>query len=60
MHDKIIQNQKTCLELEAIQRFLFDLVTIYRLIGWSNCWPLGIDIDHFENHSSSQCLSIKH
>jgi len=33
----------------AIQWPSFDPVTIYRPLGWSN-WPLGVDIDHFENH----------
>jgi len=31
---------------------LFGPLTIYRPLGWSN-WPLGVDIDHFENHWSS-------
>jgi len=27
----------------------FDPVTIHWPLGWTN-WPLGVDIDHFENH----------
>jgi len=29
-----------------------DPLTIYRPLGWSNS-PLGVDIDHFENHWST-------
>ena len=36
----------------AIQWHPFDPVTIYRPLGWS-IWPLGVDIDHFENHWSN-------
>jgi len=49
MHDKIIHNPKLCLEPSGHSVTPFDPVTIYRLLGWSN-WPLGVDIDHFENH----------
>jgi len=49
MHDKIVHNPKICLELRAIQWPPFDPVTIYQPLVWSN-WPLGIDINHFENH----------
>jgi len=33
----------------AMQWPPFDPVTIYRPLGWSN-WPLGVDINHCENH----------
>jgi len=33
----------------AIQWPPFDPLTIYQPLGWPN-WPLGVDIDHFENH----------
>jgi len=32
-------------------------VTIYRPLGWSN-WPLGVDIDHFENHCPKRTRSL--
>ena len=28
----------------------FDPLTIYQPLGLPNNWPLGVDIDHFENH----------
>jgi len=49
MHDKIIHNPKTCLELRGLSVTPFDPVAIYRPLGWSN-WPLVVDIAHFENH----------
>jgi len=34
----------------------FDPVSIYRPLGWSN-WPLGVDIDQFENHCYRHSIS---
>ena len=31
-------------------------MTIYRPLGWSS-WPLGVDIDHFENHRFKPSIS---
>jgi len=57
MHDKIIHNPKICLELRGQSVAPFNPVTIYRPLRWSN-WPLGVDIDNFENHCSSENLVV--
>ena len=43
------RSQQLFIDPLVIQWPPFDPVTIYRPLGWSN-WPLGVDIDHFENH----------
>jgi len=50
--------QQLFIDPRAIQWPLFDPSTIYRPLEWSNR-PLGVNIDHFENHWIRQTKSEK-
>jgi len=58
MHDKIIHNPKICLERTGHSVTPIRSRDIYRPLGWSN-GPLGVDIDHFENHWVNCSLSSR-
>ena len=68
MHDKFNNNfefgascssrhQQLFVDTLAIQWPPFNTVTIYGPLGWPN-WPLGVKIDHFENHCCRPCMFL--